>query len=341
VTRSNTALLGGLAAATLAFGLSAASAQQNFPPLQGQPPTYGGPHGSGQPPQQGGYGQPQPDYGQQQPAYGQQPGGYGQQQPGYGQPPGGYGQPQPGYGQAPGGYGQQQPGYGQQPGGYGQQQQPGYGQQPGGPGQQPGGYGQQQPGYGQAPGGYGQQPPGGQQPQFGGGPGGMPGQPVGGNLDAMMAMERQDFGVPPQRELHAGAMHGPTPTEIPGGKLITTKGVVDLLQNQQQLRPVVFDVLGGPQTLPQARPAVPASQPGSFEDPVQREFGAYLQQATGGNRETPVVFYCLNPQCWMSYNAALRAIKLGYSNVLWYRGGIEAWQQAGLPVQQQGQRFGQ
>jgi len=298
VTRSNTALLGGLAAATLAFGLSAASAQQNFPPLQGQPPTYGGPHGSGQPPQQGGYGQPQPDYGQQQPAYGQQPGGYGQQQPGYGQPPGGYGQPQPGYGQAPGGYGQQQPG-------------------------------------------YGQQPPGGQQPQFGGGPGGMPGQPVGGNLDAMMAMERQDFGVPPQRELHAGAMHGPTPTEIPGGKLITTKGVVDLLQNQQQLRPVVFDVLGGPQTLPQARPAVPASQPGSFEDPVQREFGAYLQQATGGNRETPVVFYCLNPQCWMSYNAALRAIKLGYSNVLWYRGGIEAWQQAGLPVQQQGQRFGQ
>jgi hypothetical protein len=34
----------------------------------------------------------------------------------------------------------------------------------------------------------------------------------------------------------------------------------------------------------------------------------------------------------MSYNAALRAINLGYKNVLWYRGGIEAWQRAGLPL---------
>jgi 3-mercaptopyruvate sulfurtransferase SseA len=42
----------------------------------------------------------------------------------------------------------------------------------------------------------------------------------------------------------------------------------------------------------------------------------------------------------MSYNAALRAINLGYTNVLWYRGGIEAWQQAGLPVQP-AQQFGQ
>ena len=321
--RIRTGLLAAVAAA--AVNLSAASAQQNFPP-QGQAPGYGGQPGYGQQPQ-GGYGQ-------------QAPGGYGQQpQGGYGQP-GGYGQ-QPGqYGQAPGG----QPGYGQQPGGYGQQPQPQYGQQPGGYGGQPG-YGQQPGGDGQAPGGYGQQPQFGQGPGGGqgGGQGGFggSGQPGGGpNLDAMMAMERQDFGVPPQRELHGGAMHGPTPTEIPGGQTITTKGLVELMQNQQ-LRPVVFDVLGGPQTLPQARPAVPASQPGSFDDPVQREFGNYMQQMTGGNRETPVVFYCLNPQCWMSYNAALRAIKLGYSNVLWYRGGIEAWQQAGLPVQPQQQRFGQ
>jgi rhodanese-related sulfurtransferase len=38
----------------------------------------------------------------------------------------------------------------------------------------------------------------------------------------------------------------------------------------------------------------------------------------------------------MSYNAALRAIAAGYSNVLWYRGGIEAWKAAGMPVQAAG-----
>ena len=42
--------------------------------------------------------------------------------------------------------------------------------------------------------------------------------------------------------------------------------------------------------------------------------------------------YCQGTYCWMSYNAALRAINLGYTNVLWYRGGIEAWKQAGLPT---------
>jgi rhodanese-related sulfurtransferase len=36
----------------------------------------------------------------------------------------------------------------------------------------------------------------------------------------------------------------------------------------------------------------------------------------------------------MSYNAALRAVNLGYTQVFWYRGGIEAWQLAGLQVAQ-------
>lgn len=30
----------------------------------------------------------------------------------------------------------------------------------------------------------------------------------------------------------------------------------------------------------------------------------------------------------MSYNAALRAINMGFTQVYWYRGGVEAWRQA-------------
>ena len=36
---------------------------------------------------------------------------------------------------------------------------------------------------------------------------------------------------------------------------------------------------------------------------------------TGGRKDTALVFYCQSPQCWMSYNVALRAINLGYPNV--------------------------
>ena len=208
----------------------------------------------------------------------------------------------------------------QQPPAY-PQQQPAYPPQP----PQPQAYPQQQPqppapppapqGYGNAappaPQGYGQAPPNASQ-------------------------EAMDMGVAPTAQLKAGGLHGPTPNAVPGGRLVTTPELAQLLRDPAS-QALVFDVLGGPQRLPNAIPVVPASQPGSFQDSVQQEFGQYLQQATQGRKDRPMVFYCQSTQCWMSYNAALRAINLGYTRVLWYRGGIEAWQQAGLPLQGAGQ----
>jgi PQQ-dependent catabolism-associated CXXCW motif protein len=179
----------------------------------------------------------------------------------------------------------------------------------------------QQSGSGPAPGGFGQAPGGFGQPQ--GGP---------ANLDALMQMERQDYGVAPTQQLYAGQLHSPTPASIPGGQVITTKGLVELMRGGQA--PVlVLDVLGGPEMIQGAQYAVPAAQPGAFNDQTQQQFSQYLQQATSGNKQYPIVTYCLSTQCWMSYNAALRAINAGYTNVLWYRGGIEAWKQGGLPTQ--------
>jgi PQQ-dependent catabolism-associated CXXCW motif protein len=169
------------------------------------------------------------------------------------------------------------------------------------------------------------------------GPNGLPLNPnsapqfnASNSLDQLMAWERQDMRVAPSAELHGGAMHGPTPNQIPGGQVITTKGLLPLLQ--QGMAVVVIDALGGPQTLPNALAAAWTAQPGSFDDPTQQQMGQMLRQVTRGNVATPLVFYCGGPQCWMSYNAALRAIKLGYKNVLWYRGGLEAWQRAGQPL---------
>jgi len=152
---------------------------------------------------------------------------------------------------------------------------------------------------------------------------------AGPSLDALMAWERQDLGVRPEAQLHTGEMHGPTPNQLPGGQVITTKGLLPLLRGGQV--PVrVYDVLGGQAALPGAVPAAFAAQPGSFDDATQARLAELLRQTTGNRRDTVLVFYCAGPQCWMSYNAALRAVRLGYSNVAWYRGGLEAWQHAGL-----------
>jgi PQQ-dependent catabolism-associated CXXCW motif protein len=153
------------------------------------------------------------------------------------------------------------------------------------------------------------------------------------NMDQMAQMERQDLGVPPTRQLHVGAMHGPTPSSIPGGQVVTTKGLIGLVQGQQAPY-ILFDVLGQPEALPNAVPAAWLSQPGSFTDAVQRQATQMLAQQTQGRKDVALVFYCLSRECWMSYNAALRAINAGYTNVLWYRGGIEAWKMAGQLTQQ-------
>jgi len=155
-------------------------------------------------------------------------------------------------------------------------------------------------------------------------------------LARMEPIERKDMGVPAKATLHDGQMHGPTPNSIPGGRLVTTREIYELVQRTQGDRstaPRSFDILGGPDRLPGALMALPAGQPGSFDDAAQREFGQFLQGVMQGRKDLPMIFYCASIQCWMSYNAALRAIRLGYTNVLWYRGGVEAWKYARLPLQ--------
>lgn len=148
------------------------------------------------------------------------------------------------------------------------------------------------------------------------------------------AGEQQDFGVPATEQLRPTAqLHGPTPTRIPGGRVVGTQQLAQWLQGTQARPLMLLHTIVSNTHLPKAIPAAPAAQGGSFDDQVQRDFGAYLQQATGGDRARLLVTYCQGVQCWGSYNAALRAIRLGYTNVHWYRGGLEAWQAAGLQLQ--------
>ena len=53
-----------------------------------------------------------------------------------------------------------------------------------------------------------------------------------------------------------------------------------------------------------------------------------LATATGGDKSRPLVIYC-DRDCWMSYNAAKRAIRAGYEAVYWYPDGVQGWAEAG------------
>jgi PQQ-dependent catabolism-associated CXXCW motif protein len=65
----------------------------------------------------------------------------------------------------------------------------------------------------------------------------------------------------------------------------------------------------------------------STEDYLRRG----LTRASNGDRAMLLVVYC-QADCWMSWNAAKRALSYGYSNVAWYPEGTDGWQRADLPV---------
>ena len=45
-----------------------------------------------------------------------------------------------------------------------------------------------------------------------------------------------------------------------------------------------------------------------------------------------VVFYCNGPSCRRSDIAVVTAADCGYSNIFWFRGGIEAWKANNYPI---------
>ncbi|ATN35767.1 rhodanese [Rhizobium sp. ACO-34A] len=72
---------------------------------------------------------------------------------------------------------------------------------------------------------------------------------------------------------------------------------------------------------------------GKLADVTLDYFRKGLEKASGGEKNHPLLFFCL-PDCWMSWNAARRAIELGYSKVYWYPQGSEGWATAGFPTEQ-------
>ncbi|MGO9567747.1 MAG: rhodanese-like domain-containing protein [Desulfomonilaceae bacterium] len=60
---------------------------------------------------------------------------------------------------------------------------------------------------------------------------------------------------------------------------------------------------------------------------------AEFVKTLGPNKDRQIVFYCGFTECTRSHNAAMWALKLGFTNVYRFPGGIEAWTQAGYPVE--------
>jgi PQQ-dependent catabolism-associated CXXCW motif protein len=133
----------------------------------------------------------------------------------------------------------------------------------------------------------------------------------------------------------------PVPDTLRGAATLHSAALAQFIAARH---PVLIDVLPAPAPPSDDRPALPRMQiphqdlPGSVWLPdtgrgmlppsLERDFKARLGALTGQDRSAPLVFYCLS-SCWMSWNAAKRAVGYGYTQVIWYPDGADGWQQNG------------
>ena len=67
---------------------------------------------------------------------------------------------------------------------------------------------------------------------------------------------------------------------------------------------------------------------GKLANEPEEYFRKGLERLTGNTKDKAIVFFCLK-DCWMSWNAAKRAIEWGYTNVIWFPDGTDGWQEIG------------
>jgi PQQ-dependent catabolism-associated CXXCW motif protein len=137
----------------------------------------------------------------------------------------------------------------------------------------------------------------------------------------------------------------PTPATLTGAVVLDTEQAHVLWEQHQA---VFIDVLPQPPRPPNLpagtiwnpRPRfdipgsiwLPDTGYGALAPVMDDYFKRGLELASGGDHARMLVFYCL-ANCWMSWNAAKRAMTLGYSRIAWYPGGTDGWEEHGYALE--------
>lgn len=130
---------------------------------------------------------------------------------------------------------------------------------------------------------------------------------------------------------------GPVPETLAGGRVVDTQEAHALWQAQAARFIDVLPQPPKPANLPEGtiwrdkpRETIPGAiwlpnvGYGAIADVTADYFRVSLEKVSQGDKTTPLVFFCLE-ECWMSWNAAKRAISWGYEDVYWMPDGTDGW----------------
>ncbi|MDW4498629.1 PQQ-dependent catabolism-associated CXXCW motif protein [Sulfitobacter sp. D35] len=143
--------------------------------------------------------------------------------------------------------------------------------------------------------------------------------------------------VPEPDDYRIDQYRAPVPGTLAGGIVVETEEAHALWQAGETAFVDVLPRAPKPENLPEGtiwrdkpRHSIPGAiwlpnvGYGKLADVTHDYFREGLEKATEGDPDHPVLFFCL-ADCWMSWNAARRALEYGHTRVYWYPDGTDGW----------------
>lgn len=127
------------------------------------------------------------------------------------------------------------------------------------------------------------------------------------------------------------SMLNTTPTSLPGAKVITAAEARDLMAKGIPIYDVRSDEAYKAGYIPGAI-FVPYNEGSAKEvdfDPADDKFSL---NRLPKDKNTPLIMFCDGTVCWKSYKSTVMAIKAGWKNIYWFRGGFPEWKEAGFAI---------
>ena len=124
-----------------------------------------------------------------------------------------------------------------------------------------------------------------------------------------------------------------TPTTLTGGKVISVADARKLSDNKTGFFVDTRSVVNfGKGHVPGAH-AIPYKAESAESANYDASKDSFDDSKLPPNKDQPIVFFSDGPAGWKSYKAAVWAIKVGYKNVNYMRGGWSEWTAKGFPVE--------
>jgi PQQ-dependent catabolism-associated CXXCW motif protein len=157
------------------------------------------------------------------------------------------------------------------------------------------------------------------------------------------AVRAEDAVEPPDYRMDD--YRSPVPPTLAGATVVSTAEAFDTWRRGDTVFIDVLPLAPKPANLPEGtlwrqkkRDDIPGSVwlptvgYGRLHPAMDRWYRDHLERLTAGDRTRPILVYCLM-DCWMSWNAAKRALEYGYVNVVWYPDGTDGWSFEDRPLE--------